>query len=184
MQSPSNSGLQSPSNQLYNIDSISDPSDQKDERKKSVGKKGSSTDPNRVLFFKKDTQFAYQSIPISPNYHMVVEEDHGLYPKLAILPSNVPSPEPPKGSWMLSPKTTKGPIGIYRTPLERNSVVIKESEEALQKPSLKRKAYHHRYGSLALSGFGDVTQKSTWSDDSYDMFSKIDSKFGRVKETV
>ena len=51
---------------------------------------------------------------------MVVEEDHDLCPKIAILPSYVSPPEPPKGSWMVTPTTKVGPIALYRTPLERN----------------------------------------------------------------
>ena len=55
---------------------------------------------------------------------MVVEEDHGLYPKISILPSQVAVPEAPKGSWMTTPTHTKvGPIALFRSPLERNEGV-------------------------------------------------------------
>ncbi len=42
-----------------------------------------------VLFFKKGDNFAYQNIAISPHYHMVVEEDHALHPRISILPNKV-----------------------------------------------------------------------------------------------
>jgi hypothetical protein len=105
---------------------------------------------------------------------MVVEEDHDLCPKIAILPSQITSPEPPKGSWMTTPTTKVGPIALYRTPLERNQGVIKE--DSLSKTSF-RSAYHFRPGSLQLNG--GATSKSNWSTDSYDMFSKVDAKFNR-----
>lgn len=107
---------------------------------------------------------------------MVVEEDHDLCPKIAILPSNVAQPEPPKGSWILTPTTKVGPIALFRTPLDRNHGIIKE--DALSKTSF-RSAFHFR-PQLA----GSVTTKSQWSTDSYDMFSKVDAKFNRELEPV
>ena len=116
--SPNGSVPQSPQRQ----DSISDPSvsnmHSAERNNKSLSKESKGN--NRVLFFRKSKDFAYQNIPISPNYHMVVEEDNDLCPKIAILPSNVPQPEPPKGSWILTPTTKVGPIALFRTPLDRN----------------------------------------------------------------
>jgi hypothetical protein len=110
---------------------------------------------------------------------MVVEEDHDLCPKIAILASQVTSPEPPKGSWIVTPTTKVGPIALYRTPLERNHGIIKE--DSMAKTSF-RSAYHFRPGCLQLSGA--ITSKSNQSTESYDMFSKVDAKFSRETEPV
>lgn len=82
-------------------------------------------DQSRVLFFKKGDAFSYQNIAISPHYHMVVEEDHALHPRISILSNTVHSPPPPPGSNLpVVPSQIKhGPIGIFRTSLDRTATV-------------------------------------------------------------
>jgi hypothetical protein len=126
-QSPSLSPVVEKTNESYQkqqIDSVSDPQFSKkdgDEKHNKGGVAGS--DNTRVLFFKKNKNFAYQNIPISPNYHMVVEEDEGLHPKISILPSKIPDPEAPPGSCMISPPHIKqGALALFRSSLDRTAL--------------------------------------------------------------
>lgn len=132
---------------------------------------------SRVLFFKKGDNFAYQNIAISPHYHMVVEEDHALHPRISILPNHVHQPPPPPGSNLpMNNQVVKhGPIGIFRTSLDRTTTVRNSKQDFDSQFSVS----HHN---KTADGFGGGT--SQFSEISHDNFSKVNSKYGRLKEPV
>jgi hypothetical protein len=124
---------------------------------------------------------------------MVVEEDEGLHPKISILPSKIPDPEAPPGSCMISPPHIKlGALALFRSSLDRTSLPQK-TFSPFEKTAM-RSAFHHRDGTwmnqLPPSTKSSTKSKFTFTNPhrhdaaTYDMFSKVDSKFKRELDPV
>ena len=124
---------------------------------------------------------------------MVVEEDEGLHPKISILPSKIPDPEAPPGSCMVSPPHIKlGALALFRSSLDRTSLPQK-TFSPVEKTAM-RSAFHHRDGTWMNQVSTKSANKSKFSfnvtnplhdiNSTYDMFSKVDSKFKRELDPV
>jgi hypothetical protein len=131
---------------------------------------------------------------------MVVEEDDGMQPKITIQPTKIPDPEAPPGSCMKSPQHIKqGALALFRSSLDRTALPQK-TLTPFDKTAL-RTAYHVREGipwHQVQSVTNSVSNKSKFTlsmtnpfdvtgdhhQMTYNMFSKVDSKFKRELEPV
>lgn len=139
---------------------------------------------NRVLFFKKNKNFSYQNIAISPNYHMVVEQDHGLYPKISILSTQIPAPAPPPGSGLPTPHTKHGALALFRSPLDRNQTIQKErfTEGSFREDKSAFLSSTHKRTISEIVGGGNTS--SRLGDSTLDHFTGVNSKYERTREPV
>lgn len=89
----------------------------------------------------------------------------------------------------MSPMTdhTKfGALALIRSSFERNNGIEKEAEILDARSSMYKTAMHKRYGSDKIStgssGFSSISKNTQLG--AYDMFAKVNSKYGRVQEPV
>lgn len=133
---------------------------------------------SRILFFQKGQNFAYQNIPISPKYHMVIEEDHKIYPKVSILPNSIVTPSPPPGTGL---DTTLGSVkfgamALFKKSLDRTNI--------LRNPNDIDKSMTLTLGKRTTTDFLGTTSISQFTNTSTERFSKVNSKYERLREPV